>query len=139
MKLRLIGLATGAVALLTASAALAGSSAATSASVTIIHVQKGCHVWKYGAKQSPTAKISLARGARLVVVNQDIDGHKLVELGGPARLKLPAGMKMNGRAVVTFAKAGVYRLGTKSFEVMGMPEVKTAGEDNVLRLTVSVK
>lgn len=136
MKVRIVLIAG---ALIAASAALAGTPAAKSASVTIIHVQKGCHVWQSGGKQFPTGTISIARGGRLVVVNQDTDGQKLVQLGGPAKLKLPVALKMNGRARVTFAKAGIYRLGTKVFEVEGMPEVKTVGPNYVLRLTVVVR
>ena len=79
--------------------------------------------------------------------------HKLVETSGPAvkivRLSpgmgmgmkgtFPAGMmaRMGASSKVTFTKPGVYKFTTKVGEDY-MSGVKTTGEDNVLKLTVTV-
>lgn len=127
-----------AIAALAVPPALAAPSAAGNASFMIIHVRKGCHVWVAGRTASPTSKVTLARGGTISFLNRDTDGQRLVELAGPAKLRLPA-LGRNSRATVTFPKAGVYKLGTKIFEVKGMPELETVGPDNVLRMTVVVR
>ena len=79
--------------------------------------------------------------------------HKLIETSGPAVTftRLTAGMgmglkgtfppamlaRMGSSSKVTFTKAGVYKFTTKAGEDY-MTGVKTIGEDNVLRLTVTV-
>ena len=139
MKKIVTGLVAVIAAVVGASAAVAGGHApAKSASLSIVHVQKGCHVWVEDGKQSADLRIPLARGGRLSVLNQDIDGHKLVEVAGPVKLKLPTSMQMNGRMILTFPMAGVYQLDTSTFQLKGMPDVRTTGADNVLRLTVVV-
>lgn len=139
MKKILAGLVAVTAAAIGASAAVAGGHApAKSASLTIVHVQKGCHVWVKNGKQSANLRIPLARGGRLSVLNQDIDGHKLVEVAGPAKLKLPTSMQMNGRTILTFPATGVYQLDASTFQLKGMPDVKTTGADNALRLTIVV-
>ena len=45
---------------------------------------------------------------------------------------------MGATVKITFAHAGVYRFTTKAGEDY-MPGMKTIGEDNVLRLTVTVR
>lgn len=138
MKKTLFALAAAVGALVVVTAALgAGTTPVKHASYTIVHVQKGCHVWVVGGKQLASSRVQLARGGIVAVLNQDIDGHKLVQLAGPAKLHLAA-LKMNGRATIRFTKPGVYRLGTKPFEMKGAPMVETIGPDHVLRLTVVV-
>jgi plastocyanin len=135
----------GALFTMIAVAALAGASAALGArhvpikqtTYTIVHVQKGCHVWLVNGKRVAASRVHLARGGTIRFINNDVDGHKLIRLAGPAKLNLPA-LGMNGRATVRFSKAGSYVLGTKVFEMKGMPEMETVGRDNVLRLTVVV-
>ncbi|HEX4930939.1 MAG TPA: hypothetical protein VFV62_09530 [Gaiellaceae bacterium] len=125
-----------------ATAALLGSNASGSAtptkSLTIIHVQKGCHVFSGPTGKAAKVTLSIARGGSVTIRNQDIDGHKLVQTRGSVKLRLRA-LKMNDRAVLTFKKVGVYTFTTKSFELEGMPEMETMGMDNILRLTVVVK
>lgn len=138
MKKALFALAAVVGALVVASAALGASQTPVRhASFTIIHVQKGCHVWLTGGKQSVSARVPLARGGTVSFLNQDIDGHRLIQLAGPAKLHLAA-LKMNGRTSILFTKPGVYRLGTKTFALKGMPDMKTIGPDNVLKLTIVV-
>lgn len=125
-------------------AALVGANAYGSAntvrkaSLTIIHVQKGCHVFSSSTGKAATVKRTIARGGSVTIRNQDIDGHKLVQTRGPVKLSLRA-LKMNDRAVLRFTKSGIYAFTTKTFELAGMPETMTMGMDNTLRLTVVVK
>ncbi|HSI98570.1 MAG TPA: hypothetical protein VK926_09420, partial [Gaiellaceae bacterium] len=101
-----------------------------SARLTIVHVQKGCHVWSNGkGAQAAGAKIVLKRGQRLTVLNQDLDTHKFVRLAGP-KVATGKAMSMNDRVTLTFRKPGVYKLRTKKIEMPGMPAVKTVGADN---------
>ena len=105
--------------------------------LTIVHVQTGCHVWSDGKRQAASMRLSLRRGARLAILDRDIDAHQLVQLSGP-RLSLGGPMMMNHGTTVVFRQAGVYRLTTRTIEMPGMPEIKTIGPDNTLRLTVKV-
>jgi hypothetical protein len=105
--------------------------------VTIVHVQKGCHVWSVGTTRTASFRLSLPKGARLVVVNQDIDMHKLVQVSGPSTRTGPF-MMMNQRVSLRFTKAGLYRFHTRVADMRGMPEVKTIGPDHKLVLTIRV-
>jgi hypothetical protein len=129
---------------LAAAAALAGSALAAphGATLTIRHQVRGCHSWSFdNHRWAPTQKITLARGARLTVVDNDVMPHILVQLAGPkTHLASPAMTRMGDRAQVTFPAKGVYALGTKAGEdYPSMSAMKTVGEDNVLRLIVTVK
>jgi hypothetical protein len=83
-------------------------------------------------------RLNLERGARLQIVDQDIDPHGLVQVGGP-KLAFIGHMMMGERQTITFKQPGVYRLKNKVIEMGSMPEVKTIGPDNSLRLTVTVR
>lgn len=111
-----------------------------SARLTIIHVQKGCHVWSGSGKGTPSAgvKVVLKRGQRLTVLNQDLDTHKLVRLAGP-KVALGKAMSMNDRVTVAFQKPGIYKLRTMKMATPGMPEVETMGGDNLLAMLVVVR
>ena len=144
------------LALLVSAGALAsGASAAGSGSTLVIrHQLHGCHSWSAnGDAYKATQAIKLHRGASLSVTNNDVMPHKLIETSGPAvmftRGKTGTGMglkgtfapamlpRMGSSSKVTFTKAGVYKFTTKAGEDY-MTGVKTVGEDNVLRLTVTV-
>ncbi len=131
-----------------------GASASGGSTLVIRHQVEGCHSWSAnGDAYKPTQAIKLQRGASLSVTNNDVMPHKLVETSGPAvkivRLTrgmgmgmkgtFPAGMmaRMGASAKVTFTKPGVYKFTTKVGEDY-MSGVKTTGEDNVLKLTVTV-
>ena len=127
---------------LVASAVLVGAAVAApkSATLTIRHQMKGCHSWAFtGGAWQATQSITLARGAKLMIVDNDVMAHKLVQLSGPqAKLTTPAMKHMGAQASVIFGKAGSYVFGTKPGEDY-MSGMKTIGADNVLRLVVTVK
>jgi hypothetical protein len=118
-------------------AAVAGGAAAKSPQLWITHFQKGCHVWSNGAEKAATMQLTLRHGTALSIINQDLDQHQLVQLTGP-KVAVGRPMMMNHPQVIRFAKVGIYRFTTKVSPMAGMPDVKTIGPDNVLRLTVRV-
>lgn len=131
-------LAACAAALLVSSASAHG----TAATVTIRHQIKGCHSWSFdGGAYKATQVITLNRGSTLTVKNNDVMPHKLVRTSGPAaKLATPAMNRMGAVARVQFSKAGVYRFKTKPGEDYSwVSHMETKGEDNVLRLTVTVR
>jgi plastocyanin len=141
--------------LVTAGAIVAtGASASGGSTLVIRHQLKGCHSWSAnGDTYKPTQSITLHRGGSVTVTNNDVMSHKLVETSGPAvtiaRVSVGMGMGMKGTfppammprmgssSKVTFSKPGVYKFTTKPGEDF-MSGVKTVGEDNVLKLTVTV-
>jgi plastocyanin len=118
----------------------ATASPQTGTTVTIRHQLHGCHSWSVnGGAYKASQSVTLKKGATLTVVNNDVMPHKLVMLSGPA-LKLSSSANMNHSGATTqvkFSKAGVYTFKTKAGEDY-MKGVKTIGEDNVLKLKVTV-
>jgi hypothetical protein len=131
-----------AAALATVIAAGAASAASTSsASIVIRHQVRGCHSWSVnGGPFKASQAIALKRGGWLTVRNNDVMPHKLVLTSGPALRIAPATLGHMGTLVkVTFTRSGVYHFTTKAGEdYPAMSGLKTIGEDNVLRLTVTV-
>ncbi len=107
------------------------------ADLTIIHAQKGCHLWSDGSSQMPMMRLTLKTGQMLQIMNQDVDMHRVMELAGP-QMMLGGAMKHGQTQTLTFPKPGTYRFTTKVWPMAGMPEVETSGPDNTLRLTVKV-
>jgi plastocyanin len=108
----------------------------------IRHQVRGCHAWSFdNLHWRATQAITIVRGTRLTVVDNDVMPHTLAQLTGPkAQLISPVMSKVGARAQITFTAKGVYTLGTKAGEdYPRMAGMKTAGEDNVLRLVVTVK
>lgn len=112
--------------------------AAAAAGLTIIHVQKGCHVWSNGSAQMPMMRVTLHAGQTLRIMNQDLDMHRMVEVAGPAQMMLGGAMKQGQAQTLTFGKSGIYRFMTKVSPMAGMPDVATTGPDNTLQLSVKV-
>ena len=106
--------------------------------LTIQHVQKGCHIWSDGTRGAASMRLNLRRGARLRIVDQDIDPHGLVQVAGP-KLSFKGHMMMGQSQTITFTKPGVYKLKNRVVEMGPEMEVKTIGPDNTLRLTISVR
>ena len=131
-----------AAALATVIAAGAASAASTSsATIVIRHQMRGCHTWSVnGGPFKAGQSITLKRGSGLTVTNNDVMPHTLVLTSGPMLRIAPAKLGHMGAAVkVAFVHPGVYRFVTKPGEdYPAMAGMKTIGEDNVLRLTVTV-
>jgi len=121
---------------------VSSASAHGTATVTIRHQMHGCHAWSFedGAYRA-TLNVHLKRGELLTVRNDDVMPHTLVRTSGPALKVLTPAMKHTGAtARVRFTKAGVYKFKTKAGEDYSYAShVKTKGEDNVLRLIVTVR
>ena len=113
------------------------STTTAAADLTIIHAQKGCHLWSDGSSQMPRMLLTLKAGQMLQIMNEDVDMHRMMELAGP-QMMLGGAMKQGQAQTLTFAKPGTYRFMTKVSPMAGMPEVETSGPDNTLRLTVKV-
>ena len=104
---------------LAASVVLVGAAVAApkSATLTIRHQMKGCHSWAFaGGTWSATQSVTLARGAKLTVVDNDVMPHKFVQLSGPqAKLTTPVMKHMGahrGQAIgVAFAEGFRQHLG----------------------------
>lgn len=106
--------------------------------ITIVHMQKGCHVWSRGSGSSPGAKVFLKRGQKLKIVNHDVDAHRFVRVSGP-KIALGKTLMLNQSKTLRFTKKGVYKLRTRTVEVPGAPEIETIGPDKVLVLLVVVR
>jgi plastocyanin len=133
-----------ALAGLAASAVLVGAAVAapSTATLTIRHQTKGCHTWAFaGGAWKASQQVTLAKGGKLTIVDNDIMPHTLVQQSGPqAKLSTPAMRHMGARATAVFAKAGTYVFKTRAGEdYPSMSHIKTIGEDNVLRLVVTVR
>lgn len=107
--------------------------------LTIQHVQKGCHVWSDGTMRSAMMRLHLKPSQRLSITDMDVDAHQMMQFGGPAHMRMGGPMMMKRGLTLSFAKKGVYRLGTKTVEMEGGGmQVKTIGPDNKLRLLITV-
>jgi plastocyanin len=127
-----------AAALVAASPAAAGRTA----TITISHQMKGCHMWQFGSgKLGPNLAITLEAGTALRFVNNDIMPHRLIQSAGPkAALVRPNMDQLSAVATVKLTRKGTYRFTTKPGEDYKMfAGHKTIGEDYVLHLTVHVK
>jgi hypothetical protein len=140
-------------------AAASAGAAPSRASAVIRHQVRGCHTWSFnGGAFKATQAIVLRREAWLTITNNDVMPHSLVRVAGPSvrLVNLQSGMASAGMGTakaapgamthvgastkVFFDKAGVYRFVTKAGEdYPAMSNMKTVGEDNVLRLTVTVR
>jgi hypothetical protein len=140
MKLKHTSFLLAAALAIVIAAGAASAASTSSASVVIRHQMRGCHTWSVnGGPFRASQTIALKRGGTLTVRNNDVMPHKLVLTSGPALRIAPATLGHTGALVkVTFARSGVYHFTTRAGEDY-MAGVKTTGEDNVLRLTVTVR
>ena len=126
------------VALVVASAAPAGGTA----TIVIRHAMRGCHSWAFKSGPfKPSLSVSVSSGTVVRFTNNDVMPHKLIQTAGPKVRLIHQNMsKMASSATVKLTTRGVYRFTTKAGEdYPWAASMKTAGEDNVLRLTVRVK
>jgi hypothetical protein len=122
--------------------AVAGSAVAATnnATLTIRHQTHGCHNWTLDGGKSwhATQSIKFVRGAVLTVVDNDVMSHTLIQVSGPKATLVHAAMKhMGATAHVAFPTKGTYVFKTRAGEDY-MKGIKTIGEDNVLKLVVTV-
>jgi plastocyanin len=139
MKLKHTSFLLAAALAIVIAAGAASAASTSSASVVIRHQMRGCHTWSVnGGPFRASQTIALKRGGTLTVRNNDVMPHKLVLTSGPALRIAPATLGHTGALVkVTFARSGVYHFTTRAGEDY-MAGMRTTGEDNVLRLTVTV-
>jgi hypothetical protein len=145
-------------ATLLAAVLLAPPSAAAppgSASILIRHQLRGCHTWSLnGGPYRAELDVRLAPGGTLTIRNTDLMVQKLIRERGPAvvmkavvheHMKMVGLHRITGTGVmnhmgaalrVTFPRAGTYRFTTE--DLGDFYALKTAGEDNVLKLVVRV-
>jgi hypothetical protein len=135
MKIRVLGVALAALFAVTATA-----SAHTPKTITIRHQVRHCHAWSFdGSAYKATLRVRLDRDTSLMIVNNDVMPHKLIQVAGPKAKVSTANMNhLAAKAWVSFTRAGTYTFRTRAGEdyLKGM---KTIGEDNVLRLVVTVR
>ena len=107
----------------------------------IRHQTRGCHTWGLaGGTYKASQSLTLTKGEHLMIGNNDVMPHRIVQLAGPA-LKLGAAANLNsmGKTVeLHFVHPGVYRFTTKPGEDY-TKGIKTIGDDNVLKLKVTVR
>jgi hypothetical protein len=123
--------------------AVAGSAVAATnnATLTIRHQMHGCHSWTFdGRSWHATQRIAIARGSVLAVVDNDVMPHKLIQVSGPkAQLASSAMRHMGASAYVGFPFKGTYVFKTRPGDDYAYAKgMKTIGEDNVLKLVVTV-
>src|SRR6266508_6613016 len=126
------------VALVITSTAPAGGTA----TITISHQTRGCHMWQVGnGNPHPSLSTSVKAGTVLRFVNNDVMPHKLMQTAGPKLRLSRANMNhMTASTSVRLMQRGVYRFTTKAGEdYPSMSMMKTTGEDYVMHLTVRVK
>ena len=121
--------------------AVAGSAVAATnnATLTIKHQTRGCHSWSFDGKSwNATQRIAIVRGGVLAVVDNDVMPHKLIQVSGPkATLTGTSMTHMHATAHVGFPTRGTYVFKTRAGEDY-MKGIQTVGEDNVLKLVVTV-
>jgi plastocyanin len=106
-----------------------------------------------GKPYKPAQSLSLARGASVTIVNNDVMAHQLYQTAGPraaiakvasSMMDMPHGFKGTGvmghpgaSVRIVFSKPGTYKFRTRFGEdYMKMPD--TIGEDNTLTLRIVV-
>jgi len=121
-------------------AAPASASSGSGVNVTIRHQKVGCHSWAIAnGAYKPTQSLTVKAGTSLTFINNDVMPHTLVQLSGPKVAMFGNFMhRVGAKAKLVLSKPGTYVFGTKVGEDY-MKGVVTVGEDNVLRLIVTVK
>jgi hypothetical protein len=124
-----------ALAVLVALLAPSGATAAQTVRLTIQHVVQNCHVWK---GTGPSARIRVARGARVVVRSDCPMDFDIAQTKGP-RLALGDPRVYTGQSkTLVFRKAGTYRFSVTNVQTPDERGLVVLGQANVLSLTVLV-
>jgi S-formylglutathione hydrolase FrmB len=103
-----------------------GRRAAAVDQLTIAHVGNGCHVWSNRTAQTPVMRLTLQRGQKLSILNQDVDMYRMMQLACP-QMMLGAAMRQGQMQALTFTNPGTYRFMTWDSAMAGMPAVATTG------------
>jgi hypothetical protein len=114
--------------------------AAKTLRLEIVHVVQNCHAWQRDSKSlGPRTTVTVKRGARLVIrANCPMD-FDFAQVAGP-RLRLGDPRTYAGtQRVLTFQKAGRYRLTATNVQTPEERGLETLGPPNVLVLTVVVR
>jgi plastocyanin len=122
--------------------AASSAAAGTTATITISHEMRGCHMWQLGSgKLTPHLSATLKAGTTLRFVNNDIMPHRLIQSAGPKLSLVHANMnRLSAVSTVKLTRKGTYRFMTKAGEDYKLfAGHKTIGEDYVLKLTVHVR
>lgn len=117
------------------------ASAGGTATITISHQMRGCHMWQLG-NNAPrrTVSVTLKAGAVLRFVNNDVMPHKLIQQAGPKVTLTHANMNHMGTTMTVKLAKGDFRFTTRPGEdYPSMRSMKTIGEDYILHLIVHVK
>ena len=78
------------LAAVTALAVIAPASGASTATITISHQMRGCHMWQLGnAKPTPTLSVTLKAGTVLRFVNNDVRAHNMTSDPHPEHTDCP--------------------------------------------------
>jgi plastocyanin len=121
---------------------LASSAGAAPPSVQVVirHQVRGCHSWAVNnGAYAATQRLTVAPGTVFTFTDNDLMPHTLVLLSGPGVNLHGAFMhKPGAQANLQLFTKGRYVFRTKAGEDY-MKGVKTIGEDNVLKLIVTVK
>jgi len=124
-----------ALAVLAALLAPSGATAAQTVRLTIEHVVQNCHVWK---GKGPSAKIRVARGARVVIRSDCPMDFDIAQAKGP-KLALGDPRVYTGQSkTLVFRKAGTYRFSVTNVQTPDERGLIVLGQANVLSLTVVV-
>jgi hypothetical protein len=120
--------------------AVAVSDRASTLSMSIVHVVRGCHVWALGSRQlGPVTTVTVKPGTRLklrIDCPMDFD---LVQVAGP-RLALGASRFPTGSTrVIVFRKPGLYKIVARNVQTSDEVGLETLGDDNTPRLTIRVR
>jgi plastocyanin len=122
--------------------ALAASAGATPPPVQVLirHQVRGCHSWSVNNNAfAATQRLTVAPGTVFTFTDNDLMPHTLILLSGPKVTLHGAFMhKPGAQANLQLVTKGRYVFRTKAGEDY-MKGVKTIGEDNVLKLIVTVK
>jgi len=134
--LALLAIGAATVSVLAASA----GAAPPSVQVVIRHQVRGCHSWSVDNNAyTATQRLTVATGTRFAFIDNDVMPHQLVQLSGPKLALHNANMHtMGAHTSLQLLAKGHYVFGTKAGEDY-MKGMKTTGEDNVLKLIVTVK
>lgn len=117
-----------------------GAVASPTFRLGIAHVVSHCHVWKTATKMfGASSKITVKPGTRLVIRSDCPMDFDFAQTGGP-RLQLGSPRTYAGSTrVITFRKAGIYRLTATNVQTPEERGLIVLGEANTLKLTVVVR